>query len=117
MTVQFARRRSARLTGACLPLILAVSGAAGGAAAQSFGPGEDPGGTDLGEIVVTAAGFEQQVRQAPASISLIPRDEIQQQRASSIAEILSGVEGVDTGAAVGKSGGQTINIRGMGSDY
>ena len=38
-------------------------------------------------------------------------------RAVSIAEILNNVEGVDTGAAVGKSGGQTINIRGMGSDY
>ena len=36
---------------------------------------------------------------------------------TSIAEILTNVEGVDVGAAVGKTGGQTINIRGMGSDY
>src|SRR5690606_25283556 len=38
-------------------------------------------------------------------------------RATSIAEILNNIEGVDTGSGVGKTGGQTINIRGMGSDY
>ena len=107
--------RAARHAAAWLPLIVAAT--AGSASAQSLAADGDPGGTDLGEIVVTAAGFEQQVRQAPASISLISRDEIQQQRAGSIAEILATVEGVDTGAAVGKTGGQTINIRGMGSDY
>ena len=110
--ISLPNRRGAWMAGVCLPLVMT----AGGAAAQSLAPdGLEP--VALEEVVVTAAGFEQQVRQAPASISLIPRDEIQQQRASSIAEILSGVEGVDTGAAVGKSGGQTINIRGMGSDY
>jgi len=72
---------------------------------------------ELGEIVVTAAGFEQRINQAPASISVIPRAEIEEIRAVSLAEILANVEGVDTGAAVGKTGGQTINIRGMGSDY
>lgn len=69
------------------------------------------------DIVVTAAGFEQRVEQAPASITLIPRAEIEEIRAVSIAEILTNVEGVDVGAAVGKTGGQTINIRGMGADY
>ena len=72
---------------------------------------------ELGEIVVTASGFEQRINQAPASISVIPRAEIEEVRAVSLAEILNNVEGVDTGAAVGKTGGQTINIRGMGSDY
>ncbi len=72
---------------------------------------------NLGEIVVTASGFEQRITQAPASISVIPRAEIEEVRAVSLAEILNNVEGVDTGAAVGKTGGQTINIRGMGSDY
>lgn len=76
---------------------------------------EEP--TQLEEVVVTAAGFEQRITQAPASISVIPRAEIEETRATSIAEILTSVEGVDVGAAVGKTGGQTINIRGMGSDY
>lgn len=73
--------------------------------------------TQLEEVVVTASGFEQRITQAPASISVIPRAEIKETRATSIAEILTSVEGVDVGAPVGKTGGQTINIRGMGSDY
>lgn len=73
--------------------------------------------TQLEEVVVTASGFEQRITQAPASISVIPRAEIEETRATSIAEILTSVEGVDVGAPVGKTGGQTINIRGMGSDY
>jgi outer membrane receptor for ferrienterochelin and colicins len=73
--------------------------------------------TQLEEVVVTASGFEQRITQAPASISVIPRAEIEETRATSIAEILTNVEGVDVGAPVGKTGGQTINIRGMGSDY
>lgn len=69
------------------------------------------------DVVVTASGFEQRIQQAPASISVVPRAEIEEMRAVSIAEILTAVEGVDVGAPVGKTGGQTINIRGMGSDY
>lgn len=68
------------------------------------------------EIVVTAAGFEQKVEQAPASISVIAREEIETIRAVSITEIMANIEGVDVGESVGKSGGSTINIRGMGSD-
>lgn len=71
----------------------------------------------VADVVVTAAGFEQRITQAPASISVLPRAEIEAIRATSIAEILNNIEGVDTGAGVGKTGGQTINIRGMGSDY
>ncbi|HRE44045.1 MAG TPA: TonB-dependent receptor [Terricaulis sp.] len=69
------------------------------------------------DIVVTASGFEQRIIQAPASISVLPRAEIEENRATSLAEVLSAVEGVDVGDAVGKTGGLTINIRGMGSDY
>ena len=73
--------------------------------------------TQVDEVVVTASGFEQRITQAPASISVLPREEIEELRATSIAELLNNVEGVDTGSGVGKTGGQTINIRGMGSDY
>jgi outer membrane receptor for ferrienterochelin and colicins len=71
----------------------------------------------VADVVVTASGFEQKITQAPASISVLPREEIEEIRATSIAEILNNIEGVDTGSGVGKTGGQTINIRGMGSDY
>ena len=45
------------------------------------------------------------------------RFELEQMRATNLAEVLSTVEGVDVGGAVGKTGGLNINIRGMGSDY
>jgi outer membrane receptor for ferrienterochelin and colicins len=73
--------------------------------------------TRIADVVVTASGFEQRITQAPASISVVPRKDIEEMRATSVAEILTNIEGVDVGAAVGKTGGQTINIRGMGSDY
>jgi len=73
--------------------------------------------TDVEALVVTASGFEQKIVDAPASITVIPRQELEETRATSLAEVLSTVEGVDTGGAVGKTGGLTINIRGMGSDY
>lgn len=73
--------------------------------------------TDLEGVVVTAAGFEQKIVEAPASVTVIPRSELEQMRATNLAEVLSTVEGVDVGGAVGKTGGLNINIRGMGSDY
>ena len=69
------------------------------------------------EVVVTASGFEQRITQAPASISVLPRTVIEENRGNSIAEILRNVEGVDVGATVDKTGASSINIRGMGSDY
>ena len=73
--------------------------------------------TRLDEVVVTASGFEQRVEQAPASISVIPRAELERERHQSLAEALANVEGVDVGATAGKTGGLNISIRGMPSDY
>jgi outer membrane receptor for ferrienterochelin and colicins len=72
---------------------------------------------DLEGVVVTAAGYEQKIVDAPASVTVIPRTELEQMRATNLAEVLSWVEGVDVGGGVGKTGGLNINIRGMGSDY
>jgi outer membrane receptor for ferrienterochelin and colicins len=69
------------------------------------------------DLVVTASGFEQKIVEAPASITVISREELQEGRAASLADVLATVEGVDVGGSVGKTGGLTINIRGMGSDY
>ena len=72
---------------------------------------------EIDEIVVTASGFEQNLSQAPASITLIPRMELEMQRVNSLAEALSTVPGVDIGDGVGKTGGREISVRGMPSDY
>lgn len=69
------------------------------------------------DIVVTAAGYEQKVTDAPASVSVIGREELQEKRFGSLAEALTDIEGVDVGETAGKTGGLNISIRGMPSDY
>lgn len=72
---------------------------------------------DLDTYVVTASGFEQTLAKAPASISVVFNTDLVQRRASSLAEVLSEMEGIDVGASVGKTGGMNISMRGMPSDY
>ncbi|GGW61390.1 TonB-dependent receptor domain-containing protein [Alishewanella tabrizica] len=68
-------------------------------------------------IVVTAAGFEQRLIEAPASISVVTAAELQQKSFTNIAEALSSIPGVDVRNGVGKTGGLNIQIRGLPSDY
>ena len=71
----------------------------------------------LPEVVVSASGFEQDIKKAPASITVVSREVLETKRATSLAEALADVEGVDVGNDVGKTGGMNISIRGMPSDY
>jgi len=71
----------------------------------------------LSEVVVTASGFEQDLKQAPASISVISRGELETRQFRDLAEALQGVEGVDVMGGTGKTGGLDISIRGMPSEY
>ena len=71
----------------------------------------------LDNMVVSASGFEQAMVDAPASISVISREELERTRVTSIADALRDIEGVDVGGSVGKTGGSNISIRGMPSDY
>lgn len=84
------------------------------ASATSFA---QPVEQQMGEVVVSASGFEQDVKEAPASISVITREELESKRISNIADALRGVEGVDVDAAPGKTGGLNISMRGMSSQY
>ncbi|GAB4303736.1 MAG: hypothetical protein Kow0083_14710 [Methylophaga sp.] len=72
---------------------------------------------DLGEMVVSAAGFEQKLTEAPASITVLSRDELQKKRYSNLAQALEDVEGIDVRQGTGKTGGLNISFRGMPSDY
>lgn len=71
----------------------------------------------LSKMVVSAAGFEQSVMDAPASITVIDREELETKRYRDLAEALSGVEGIDVLGSTGKAGGLDIRIRGMSSEY
>ncbi|MDN2712387.1 TonB-dependent receptor [Janthinobacterium sp. SUN118] len=81
------------------------------AAAQTGAPASMP------EVVVSAAGFEQDIKQAPASITVLTRQELSKERFGNLTQALESVEGIDVGAAGDKTGGMNISIRGMPSDY
>lgn len=69
----------------------------------------------LGDSVVSASGFEQDIKEAPASISVIPAEEIINRPIRDLGDIVQEVPGVST--TVSKTGGTTIQMRGMASKY
>lgn len=71
----------------------------------------------LESLVVSAAGFEQKLTEAPASITVISREQLQHKRYSNLAQALEDVEGIDVRQGTGKTGGLNVSIRGMPSDY
>ncbi len=68
-------------------------------------------------IVVTAAGFEQKLTDAPASITVISEEELKQRPYMTLIDAVRDVEGVDVGETSDKTGQRTISIRGMGPEY
>lgn len=106
-------RRSPRLLGGAALCVVGL-GLAQPAVAQDS---SDAAAAARNDIVVTASGFEQKITNAPASISVLSRDDLQEKRFGSLAEALGDVEGIDVGQTQGKTGGLTISIRGMPSDY
>ncbi|WP_296220131.1 TonB-dependent receptor plug domain-containing protein, partial [Pseudomonas sp. UBA2684] len=71
----------------------------------------------LQDVVVSAAGYEQKITEAPASISVLSQEDLQQKRYSNLAQALEDVEGIDVRQGTGKTGGLNISIRGLPSDY
>ncbi|MFC3440676.1 TonB-dependent receptor domain-containing protein [Sphingobium rhizovicinum] len=95
--------------------VLAAATVAPALAAEAPAPETDDPSSSA--IVVTAAGYEQNITEAPASITVLGREELQEKRFGSLAEALQDVQGVDVGGEAGKTGGLNISIRGMPSDY
>lgn len=72
----------------------------------------------LDTVVVTAAGFEQKITDAPASISVVTREELTHRPYTSLIDALRDVEGIDVGMeTTDKNGRATISMRGMPSEY
>lgn len=71
----------------------------------------------IGESVVSASGYEQDLKDAPASISVIKAQDLKSRPVRDIAEAISSVPGVSIDSGVSKTGGYGISIRGMGSNY
>ena len=72
---------------------------------------------ELDRYVVTAAGYEQKVVDAPASISVITQEDLRSRPYVTLLDAVRELEGVDIGETRDKTGQGTISIRGMGADY
>lgn len=74
--------------------------------------------TQLPSVVVTAAGFEQALADAPASISVITSEDLEGKFYRDVTDALQDIPGVSIeGGAGGKIESTSVNIRGMGENY
>jgi outer membrane receptor for ferrienterochelin and colicins len=78
---------------------------------------DDSSSSPSNDIVVTAAGFEQKITDAPASISVITAEELEGRPYVTLLDAVRYLEGVDIGETRDKTGQGTISLRGMGADY
>ncbi len=86
--------------------------------APAFASGAPAGqATTLDKVVVTATGFEQKITDAPASISVITKEDLAKRPYITLLDAVRDLEGVDVGETRDKTGQGTISMRGMGSDY
>ncbi len=69
---------------------------------------------DLSKVVVTAGGFAQEVKDAPASISVVTNQELKQAPFRDVTDAIADVPGV---VITGGGSSEDISIRGMGSSY
>lgn len=97
-------------------LALAVVGAMSSFAManESLTTGAEKDTTQLQTIVVSATGYEQDVSKAPASITVISREELDKREYNDITDVLRSVPGV---VITGENASQTVSIRGMSSNY
>lgn len=71
--------------------------------------------TTLKEVVVTASGYEQQIKDAPASISVITRAQLEKQPFSNLQDAVSHLEGISI--VGGDNNAKDISVRGMPGEY
>lgn len=69
----------------------------------------------MSDVVVTASGFEQQVKEAPASISVVTREELAKGSYTNLHDALRDVPGLNLTPSDNNS--KDISLRGMGAEY
>jgi len=74
----------------------------------------DPDARTLDTVVVTATGFEQAIQDAPASITIISREELEKRAYPDISEALRDVPGI---MVTGGAGFAEVSVRGMDPQY
>jgi len=93
---------------AALAFVFASASLAADAGVQAGGPIE--------QIVVVANKDERSIREVAANVTILSRDEINGELATSIGDLLRYVPGVDYEAAGTRFGTEGINIRGIGGN-
>jgi len=96
------------------PGLLNASAAVALATSFPAGAWAQDNAVDLGTLVVTAAGFEQAVSEAPASISVITSEELKSGSYTNLADALREVQGV---SVTGTGNERDIQIRGLPGAY
>ncbi len=75
----------------------------------------DPSTAQLDAVTLTAAGYAQQIKDAPASVTIISKDQIENRPIRDLGDIVAEVPGVALDVA--KTGQNNILVRGLGSSY
>jgi len=70
----------------------------------------------MGEVVVTATRDAQEVRKVAANVTVITADDIQKSGATSVAEVLTGLVGLNVTSYSGNSAQSTVDMRGFGTE-
>lgn len=78
---------------------------------------EDDSAQNMEVMVVTASGYEQKLIDAPASVSVVSRTDLQNKPFTSLADALRDIEGIDVGAGQDKNGNISITMRGLPANY
>ena len=108
MREQFFERPSAKLARGAVVLALPL------ATTLAYGQGSEKiAETTMEAVTVTASGYEQDVKSAPASITILTREELESKQFRSLTDALRNVPGV--GVMGGDKG--EISIRGMESSH
>ncbi|MDO7253161.1 TonB-dependent receptor domain-containing protein [Helicobacter cappadocius] len=71
----------------------------------------------LNKSVVSASGFAQELKEAPASISVVTKEQLEDRPFRDLAEAISNVPGVSIDTKTAQTGGYAISIRGMPTSY
>jgi iron complex outermembrane receptor protein len=70
----------------------------------------------MGEVVVSATREVQEVRKVPANVTVITAEDIQKSGATSVAEVLTGLVGLNVTSYSGNSAQATVDMRGFGTE-
>lgn len=71
----------------------------------------------LGTIVLTASGYEQQIQDAPATITVVDPVEFVNRPYQTVADALQDKPGISIENSAGELNGSTVTIRGLTEDY